>query len=1050
MRPLIVIAGPTAAGKSEAAFELADYLDSEIISADSLQVYKYLDIGTAKPLPEKREQVTHHLIDILEPDEDYTAFEFKTRALDHIHALHNRDRVPIIAGGTGLYIKTLTENFGCAVQVSLETSMGIKNRIMEEGLEEMYEELCRVDPEAAQRIHPNDKQRIERSLSIYRETGKSISEFYASEPPQESKFDVHFFLLQWDRDKLYDKINRRVDAMMKRGLIEETREILEKGYSRDLKPMQSIGYAQAIEYIEGKITLDQAVHEIKRETRNYAKRQLTWFRKVPDTVAIPADSQSPPNLLKEKILSRLPKSIVALLALTLLPFNPSPAWAEKDLTFERGVQAFQNKEDGKAGQLLLSIRRSSPESFSAKRALYLLGKIYAGKNLREIAVRYYIQALSKYSQIEDYIRLDLAQVYYDSGNMNLALKQVETLIANFPQSILSAQAELLKADIFKHLGQPGKAAQALEKTLRRIKVNPNGREAKKYLPEITFKLAEAYETMNAPEKALELYRELFIRHPAHPTAGIAERKIRHWAASYPLKPSALTVKEHSIRIENLLNEVRYQQAIDEIEQLRKNKDLSRLPENFYFYLAQGYQGLRNRRQANETLKGFMKNFPQRRRVQEARFIYARNSWNLGKPLESVKYFQSVVSGPKNSNWSSMARYLLGRVYEDIDNSPQAIEEYRILMEQAGEDPHAQKAAWSLAWIYYKKGDYEKASMQFEKNARMYPEGLYVEKNLFWKAKAEEKKGRADLALKIYQDLFDRFPFTYYGLRANEKLEGPDFTAPILEGGEKEEEGIPFTPLNISVTVPNESTPSLLAEKRFHFLRAQEMTRLGFLENARLEISRVEQTVRKNFSGVIWLSRMYNQAQAHSEAFRVLARYKNFKTKKNEKDLPLEFWKNYFPLVYLESIESYSKKYRVDPFLIESIIRQESMFDAQAVSRAGARGLMQLMPATGQKVFREINGDKEFQNDSLFDPDTNIHLGVKYLSGLNRQCGENGTHILICYNAGPHVLKKWLKRFNHLKDQDAFIESIPYRETRAYVKHVLRNYGIYKTLYSGRI
>jgi soluble lytic murein transglycosylase len=197
---------------------------------------------------------------------------------------------------------------------------------------------------------------------------------------------------------------------------------------------------------------------------------------------------------------------------------------------------------------------------------------------------------------------------------------------------------------------------------------------------------------------------------------------------------------------------------------------------------------------------------------------------------------------------------------------------------------------------------------------------------------------------------------------------------------------------------------------------------------------------------LWLSQLYHQAQGYAESLRLLHLYKDFTTKQKEKDLSAKFWKLFFPLAYKEAILAYAKLREVDPFFVNGIIRQESLFDSQALSPAGARGLMQIMPATGKKLYPNTILKKPFETEALFDPDMNIRLGVKYVSQLNKRFGRNGTHILISYNAGPHVLKKWLKRFGHFSDQDVFIESIPYPETRRYVKHVLRNLGIYKALY----
>ena len=241
--------------------------------------------------------------------------------------------------------------------------------------------------------------------------------------------------------------------------------------------------------------------------------------------------------------------------------------------------------------------------------------------------------------------------------------------------------------------------------------------------------------------------------------------------------------------------------------------------------------------------------------------------------------------------------------------------------------------------------------------------------------------------------------------------------------------------------------TLTFTEKFHYIRANELAKLGLRQEARNEIGELQKTIRKNLNGVLWLSHLYHQSEGYAESLRLLHLYKDFTTKPKERNLSPKFWKHFFPLAYEEAILEYTKYRKVDPFFVNGIIRQESLFDSQALSPAGARGLMQIMPATGKTLYPKTKLKKPFEIDALFDPELNIRLGVKYVSQLNKRFGDNGMHTLISYNAGPHVLKKWLKRFGHLQDQDVFIESIPYPETRRYVKHVLRNLGIYKALYS---
>ncbi len=286
MIPLIVIAGPTAVGKSDIAFELAKRLDTEIISADSMQVYRYFDIGTAKPSLERRNEIPHHLIDIINSDEDFSAGEFNEKGFIIAEDLDRKGKIPIVTGGTGLYIKALIENLGCGVKKDEEIRERLKREFEVMGEDAMYERLKKIDPAAANKIHPNDRYRIERALEVYYTTGKPLSEFHKKDRGQIGRFDVKYFVLNMERSRLYKRIEERVDGMFSAGLLQETERILKMGYDKNLKPFQSLGYLQITKYLDDKINFDSAIQEIKKETRRFAKRQLTWFRGVKDAVWI--------------------------------------------------------------------------------------------------------------------------------------------------------------------------------------------------------------------------------------------------------------------------------------------------------------------------------------------------------------------------------------------------------------------------------------------------------------------------------------------------------------------------------------------------------------------------------------------------------------------------------------------------------------------------------------------------------------------------------------------------------------------------------------------
>jgi tRNA dimethylallyltransferase len=277
--PLVIILGPTAVGKSACAFELAQRFGLEIINADSMQVYRGMDIGSAKPSPYERELVPHHLIDIRNPDEDFSAAQFRKEAHNIVAALFQQGKQPLVVGGTGLYIRALTRGLFPAPPANPGLREELKKQEEQEGKGYLHRELEKVDPEAALRIHPNDTFRTIRALEIFYLTGISISQQHQNHQFKERHFHVLKIGLQRDRKTIYHRIEERVDTMLSSGLLEEVKLLLKKGYAPTIKPFHSLGYKQILGYLQGATSLEEAIQVIKRNTKRYAKRQLTWFRK---------------------------------------------------------------------------------------------------------------------------------------------------------------------------------------------------------------------------------------------------------------------------------------------------------------------------------------------------------------------------------------------------------------------------------------------------------------------------------------------------------------------------------------------------------------------------------------------------------------------------------------------------------------------------------------------------------------------------------------------------------------------------------------------------
>jgi tRNA dimethylallyltransferase len=275
---IILVLGPTAVGKSEVAFELAETLEAEIINADSQQVYRYMDIGTAKPTKEQREVVSHHLIDIVDPNEDFNAALFRTLATEALEKIQSRGKRAIVCGGTGLYIKALTRGLFVGPSADPAVRQRLTKELAAGGGRLLYERLAQVDPDAVSRIHSNDRQRIIRALEVYELTGRPMTEWQKEHAFKEIHFDALKIGLARDRRELYDLINQRCERMLQEGLIDEVRWLVAHGYSLSLKALQSVGYRHAGLFFTGSMSLEAALSLMQRDTRRLAKRQLTWFR----------------------------------------------------------------------------------------------------------------------------------------------------------------------------------------------------------------------------------------------------------------------------------------------------------------------------------------------------------------------------------------------------------------------------------------------------------------------------------------------------------------------------------------------------------------------------------------------------------------------------------------------------------------------------------------------------------------------------------------------------------------------------------------------------
>lgn len=279
-KPLIILTGPTAVGKTKLSIKLARAVNGEIISADSMQVYRYMDIGSAKIRPEEMEEIPHHLVDCLDPDEEFNVVRFQKMAKEAMEDIYARNRIPILVGGTGFYIQAVTGDIDfteCGEDNSYRKEL--EKKAKEQGPEVLHRMLFEVDPESALAIHANNTKRVIRALEYYQQTGEPISQHNQQQREKESPYNLAYFVLNDERSHLYARIDARIDEMLREGLVDEVKRLQQMGYHKGMVSMQGLGYKEILSYLDGTWSLEEAVYILKRDTRHFAKRQITWFKR---------------------------------------------------------------------------------------------------------------------------------------------------------------------------------------------------------------------------------------------------------------------------------------------------------------------------------------------------------------------------------------------------------------------------------------------------------------------------------------------------------------------------------------------------------------------------------------------------------------------------------------------------------------------------------------------------------------------------------------------------------------------------------------------------
>ncbi|MBI3329482.1 MAG: transglycosylase SLT domain-containing protein, partial [Nitrospinae bacterium] len=554
-------------------------------------------------------------------------------------------------------------------------------------------------------------------------------------------------------------------------------------------------------------------------------------------------------------------------------------------------------------------------------------------------------------------------------------------------------------------------------------------------------LGQGYEGLGLQEKAIIAFRTLYVQFPASPEANRAAARIEAWLPPERRFPGGLTLSERLERADRLAEAAECARAMPEVQRLSPDSLPHDLQARAIARLGLCAFKLRRYSEAAATLERFRQALVADERAAEALYVLGAARQRERRMAEAEQVFLQLAAREPATSWNAKALVALGSLYEGRQDTTQAIAAYTQLTTRFPGDDRADEMAWRIGWLRYGRQLFGAAVGDFATAADRFPRSMFVSNALYWQAKALERSGESAQATALYERVAQAYPYTYYGIRA---MEVALARAP-LRNAPGDDSIAANTRVHLAPARKRTVELTLAPAATFHRIRVEELLALRFMGEAREELLHLAKRLGEGFPEQMFLARLYLALGLTSQAIRALNAVLASLTPSERLDLPDAFWKLLFPQFYWEAIQDGARLTQLDPLLVMGVIRQESAFNPRAISRSDARGLMQLLPSTGQEIFQRL-GLGAFRGDVLFDPRINVRLGTHYLARLATAHQGNLIPTLAAYNAGPTRVKRWLQEVR-FADWDEFIENLPFEETRGYVKNVLRNYGVYRRLYA---
>ena len=668
----------------------------------------------------------------------------------------------------------------------------------------------------------------------------------------------------------------------------------------------------------------------------------------------------------------------------------------------------------------------SDPNLQQKRTLFQNAWNYYNQKEWGQAIDWFQKALEDYPYLKDYATFFIAACFENKGEYKESAELLRKIIETWPESALMPRVYLKMADIHFCETDYIKAIEAYEKAL---KLFP---EESAY---IRYQIGLANVEMGTWEPAIESFKSLLMNEPDSEFSNAAQQQIKKIQKEKGLAPSILSSEEIFHQANTLFIRRYYQSAIQTYLSII-NTDLE-LPDRCQALtnLAKSYNRIGKRDLAMKTFKEMIQNIPESECVYTARLLLARLLWNEHQNKEAMAHLEFLKKNYPAWNRQTNVLYLLGRMAEEKEKFIDAVDYYKQIIDVGHNSPEYQMAVWRVGWVYYMGGYFRNAVEHFDRYISKAYDKAFRQRLLYWKARAEEKRGNFQSALEIYQAILQEPYWSFYSGLSEIWLGCHDLnekTYCSYPEGLIDQEGEVFF---------------LLEEKEKAIVyRILELWMLDLKGESIKEIQHHVYSKKRCSPELLFcLSSIAHMNGAHELGIKI-----GILRKRSQETKEVSFYTTdellIYPLGYLPLVQEKARYYDIDPILVLSVIRQESLFDPVALSRSSAYGLMQIIPSTGNAIAKELGIDISSDMSRLFDPDINLTFGCFFLKGLLDRFEQNMVYALASYNAGPNAVTRWQKRFGHL-EIDEFIENIPYGETRDYVKRIMKNYWIYKRIYT---